>query len=48
MALKRRWLQNALAQADKPQPALPWQARKLAAMVAQGTDLPPLHCRAMA
>lgn len=30
MALKRRWLQSALEETKKPQPKMPWQARKLA------------------
>ena len=30
MALKRRWLQSALEETKKPQPKMPWQARKMA------------------
>ncbi|WP_187393844.1 hypothetical protein [Oceaniovalibus sp. ACAM 378] len=30
MAIKRRWIASALEETRKPQPKMPWQARKVA------------------
>jgi len=35
MAIKRRWLQSALEESRRPQPKMPWQARKLAAVLSK-------------
>jgi len=36
MAIKRRWLQSALAESRRPQPKMPWQARKMPAVMIAG------------